>query len=192
MNATIRRTVRAAMAFLAIGMMTAALAAPVVASHVVVRTSFPSAGTVGEIVPLAVELRTPDGAPLSGTTVTYYLHMSFAGVEGEADIGSAVTDDNGVATIQYQPRAAGRHEMRMEYLAPGATTAEEVVATFDVTGGTQLYRSAGGVDIPGINAGLLMVVLGTVWLILLSVAFRLVAIAHAGGATEPPRDGAPR
>lgn len=192
MSATIRRTVRAAMALLAVGTMTVALAAPVVASHVVVRTSFPSTGTVGKIVALAIDIRTPDDAPLSGTTVTYYLHMSFAGVEGEAEIGQAVTDDNGVATIQYQPRAAGLHEVRMEYLAPGATTAEEVVATFDVAGGTQLVRSAGGADIPGINPGLLMVVLGTVWLILLSVAFRLVAIARAGGAAEPPSGEAAR
>jgi hypothetical protein len=172
--------------------MTVAFAAPVVASHVVVRTSFPSTGTVGQIVALAIDLRTPEGAPLSGTTVTYYLHMSFGGVEGQAEIGRAVADDSGVATIQYQPRAAGLHEVRMEYLAPGATTAEEVVATFDVAGGTQLVRSAGGADIPGINSGLLMVVLGTVWLILLSVAFRLVAIARAGGASEPARgDGPP-
>ena len=192
MNTTFRRTARPALAFLAAGTMTVILAAPVVASHVAVRTSFPTAATVGQIVPLAMDIRTPDGAPLSGTTVTYYLHMSFAGVEGEAEIGRAVTDDQGVATIQYQPRAAGLHEVRIEYLAPGATTAEEVVATFDVAGGTQLYRSAGGVDIPGINPGLLMVVVGAVWLILLSVSFFLVAIARAGGATEPSRGDAPR
>ena len=192
MNTTIRRTVRTAMALLAVGAMTIALAAPVVASHVVVRTAFPSGGTVGEIVQLAVDIHTPDGAPLAGTTVTYYLHMSFAGAQGEAEIGRALTDDSGVATIQYVPRAAGRHEVRMEYLAPGATIVEEVVGTFDVAGGAQLVRSAGGVDIPGFNPGLLMVVLGTVWLILLSVAFFLVAIARAGEVTGPPRGQAPQ
>lgn len=192
MSATIWRTVRAATALLAFGAMTMILAAPVLASHVVVRTAFPSAGTVGEIVPLAMDVRTPDGAPLPGTTVTYYLHMSFAGVEGEAQIGRAVTDEDGIATIGYRPRAAGLHEVRMEYLPPGATTAEQVIGSFDVAGGPQLYRSSGGVDIPGINPGLLMVVLGTVWLILLSVAFRLIAIARAGGATGPPPGDASR
>lgn len=186
MNATVWRTLRGAMALLVVGTLAGALAAPVVASHVAVRTSFPGDGTVGQIVPLAVDLRTRDNAPLAGTTVTYYLHVSFAGVEDETEIGRAVTDDNGVAEIQYRPRTAGLHEVRMEYMAPGAATAEELVATFDVAGGTQLVRSAGGVDIPGVNPGLLMAVLGTVWLILLSVAFRLVAIARAGDATEPP------
>jgi hypothetical protein len=190
MNQTIRRVARPAAALLAAAAMTVVLTVPVVASHLVVRTSFPSAATVGESVSLAVSLGTPEGAPLAGATVTYYLHMSFAGVEGEGVIGRAVTDDDGVAAIHYLPRAAGLHEVRIEYLAPGAETVEEVLGNFDVAGGTQLVRSAGGVDIPGINPGLLMVVLGTVWLILLSVAFRLVGIARAGGAAEPRGDAA--
>lgn len=190
MNQTIRRVARPASALLAAGAMTFILAVPVVASHLVVRTSFPSAATVGESVSLAVDLGTADGAPLAGATVTYYLHMSFAGVQGDAVIGRAVTDDDGVAVIHYLPRAAGLHEVRIEYLEPGATTVEEVLGNFDVAGGTQLVRSVGGVDIPGINPGLLMVVLGTVWLILLSVAFRLVGIARAGGAAEPRGDAA--
>ncbi len=192
MNATIRQTVRAALVLVAVGALTVALAAPAVASHVTVRTSMPSAGAVGEIIPLAIDLHTPDGAPLSGTTVTYYLHMSFAGVEGHALIGRAVTHDAGVAALRYVPPTTGLHQVRMEYLAPDSTTVESVIATFDVAGGTQLVRSAGGVDIPGINPGLLMVVLGGVWLILLRVSFRLVAIARAGGADVPLEGDGPR
>lgn len=189
MNAPIRRIVRAALVVLAVGVMTVALASQTLASHVLVRTAFPSGGNVGQIVSLAIDIHTPDGTPLAGTTVTYYLHMSFAGVEGEAEIGRALTDDAGIASISYEPRQAGTHEVRMEYLAPGLTTPEELIATFDVVGGTQLYRSAGGVDVPGINSGLLMVVLGAVWLILLSVALRLVGIARAGREIgSPPLD----
>lgn len=191
MNATIRRIVRALLVMLAIGVMMAVLAGQALASHVQVRTAFPSAGSVGQIVALAVDIHTPDGAPLAGTTVTYYLHMSFAGVEGEAEIGQALTDDAGIATISYQPRAAGTHQVRMEYLGPGEATPENIVATFEVAGGTQLYQSAAGVDVPGINSGLLMVVLGTVWLILLYVAFRLIGIARAGREAGPtPRETA--
>jgi hypothetical protein len=192
MNATIRRIVRAVLAVLAVGVLTAALAGQAFASHVLVRTAFPSTGSVGQIVSLAVDIHTPEGAPLAGTTVTYYLHMSFAGVEGEAEIGQALTDDSGIATISYQPRAAGTHQVRMEYLAPGVTTPEEVVASFEVAGGEQLYQPAEGVDVPGINSGLLMVVLGAVWLILLSVAFRLVGIARAGREVESPPLDQPR
>ena len=192
MNHTIPRVARLALTLLAAGAMTVIMAVPVLASHVVVRTSFPSAATVGESVSLAVDLGTADGAPLAGATVTYYLHMSFAGVEGDGVIGRAVTDDAGVAAIHYLPRAAGLHEVRIEYLAPDAATVEEVLGTFDVAGGEQLVRSSGGVDIPGINPGLLMAVLGGVWLILLSVAFRLVGIARASGRADPPAGAAPR
>lgn len=192
MNATIGRGARAAFVVLAVGVMSVAVAGQALASHVVVRTAFPGAGSVGQNVSLAVDIHTPDGAPIPGTMVTYYLHMSFAGVEGEAEIGRALTDDAGIAIISYKPRAAGTHTVRMAYLAPGASAAEEVVATFEVAGGTQLYRSAGGVDVPGINAGLLMVVLGTVWLILASVAFRLVGIARAGSEAGPPQRAARR
>lgn len=191
MNATFRHTVRAALVLVAVGALTVALASSAVASHVTVRTSMPKAGAVSDIVPLAIDLHAPDGAPLSGTTVTYYLHMSFAGVEGEAEIGRAMSDDAGIAAIRYQPRAAGTHEVRMEYTTAGSTTPEEVFGTFEVaSGGQQLYRSAGGPDIPGINPGLLMLVLGSVWLILLATSFRLVAIARAGGvAGSPEGDG---
>ena len=192
MNHTSPRVARPALALLAAGAMTIILAVPVLASHLVVRTSFPSAATVGESVSLAVDLGTADGAPLAGATVTYYLHMSFAGVEGDGVIGRAVTDDAGIAAIRYLPRAAGLHEVRIEYLAPNAATVEEVLGTFDVAGGEQLVRSSGGVDIPGINPGLLMAVLGGVWLILLSVAFRLVGIARASGRADPPAGAAPR
>lgn len=192
MNAAFLQTVRAALIPLAVGALTVGFAATAVASHVTVRTSMPSAGAVGEVIPLAIDLHTPDGAPLSGTTVTYYLHMSFAGVEGQAVIGRAVTDDAGVAALRYEPRTAGLHQLRMEYLPPGSTTVESVIATFDVAGGTQQVRSAGGPDIPGINPGLLMLVLGGVWLILLRVSFRLVAIARAGGADIPPEGDGPR
>lgn len=189
---TIRRAARPALSLLAAAALAVVLAVPVLASHLVVRTSFPSAATVGESVSLAVDLGTADGAPLAGATVTYYLHMSFAGVVGEGVIGRAVTDEAGIAAIHYLPRAAGLHEVRIEYLAPGAETVEEVLGTFDVAGGEQLYRSSGGVDIPGINPGLLMAVLGGVWLILLSVAFRLVGIARASGRVDPPAGVAPR
>jgi hypothetical protein len=74
----------------------------------------------------------------------------------------------------------------MEYLTPGEDTVEVVSTAFDVAGSEQLYRSAANVEIPGAGGGLVMVVLGTVWSILLWVAFRFVAIARAGGNVTTP------
>ncbi|MDO8484893.1 MAG: hypothetical protein Q7S35_08095 [Candidatus Limnocylindrales bacterium] len=186
MNVITRRAIRTAIGVLAVGAIAVAMAGPALASHVAVQTTVPDEGTVGEVLLSTVDLRAGDGTPLQGTTVIFYLHMSFAGVVGEAEIGRAVTDETGVATLAYRPRLAGHHELRMEYVTPGDGEVEATSTSFDVTGGQQLYRSAAGIDVPGVDAGLLMAVLATVWSILFWVALRFVAIARAGGEARTP------
>lgn len=181
-----RRSIRRLIGVVAAGGLALALTGPVIASHVHVSTTAPASASLGEMVSIPVALQAEDGAPLQGTTVVYYLHAVFAGVTGEAEIGRAVTDEAGVATLAYRPRVAGHHELRMEYLTPGEDTVEAVSLTFDVTGGTQLYRSAASVDIPGVNGGLIMAVLATAWSILLWVVFRFVVIARAAGQAQAP------
>ena len=186
MNVITRRTVRMALGFFAVGVLALALTGPALASHIHVSATVPSDVTVGEMVRIPVALEAEDGAPLRGTTVVFYLHAVFAGVTGEAEIGRAVTDETGVATLAYRPRLAGHHELRMEYITPGEGTAEVVSTAFDVTDGEQLYRSAASVEIPGVSGGLLMAVLATVWSILFGVALLIVAIARAGGEIRTP------
>jgi hypothetical protein len=185
MNVLAQRIVLTVVGFVSVGVIAVALTGPVLASHVHVSATIPSSATLGEMMLMPVALQAEDGAPLQGTTVVFYLHAAFAGVTGEAEIGRAVTDETGVATLVYRPRLAGHHEVRMEYLTPGEEV--EVVSTaFDVAGGEQLYRSAANVEIPGVSGGLVMAVLGTVWSILLWVAFRFVAIARARGEVMTP------
>ena len=184
-----RRSVRIVAGLLAAGAIAVSLAGPALASHVLVQTSTPGEGILGGIVNVPVTLQSPDGAPLQGTTVIFYLHASFAGVEGEAEIGRAMTDENGVASIAYRPRLAGHHEIRMEFVAPAGGEVEVTSTAIDVTGGGQLYRSPAGVDVPGVGVELLMVVLAIVWSILFWVVFRLVAIARGGGEVGTPAPG---
>jgi len=186
MNTITRRTIRTAIGLFAVGVLALALTGPALASHVHVSATVPGDVTVGEMIRIPVALEAEDGAPLRGTTVVFYLHAVFAGVTGQAEIGRAVTDEMGVATLAYRPRLAGHHELRMEYVTPGETKAEVVTTAFDVTGGEQLYRSAPGIDVPGLNVGLLMAVVTTVWSILFGVALLIVAIARAGGEIGTP------
>lgn len=186
MNVITRRAVRVAISFLAVGAIAVALAGPALASHARVRITVPTDVIVGETVRMPFALQALDGAPLQGMTVVFYLHASFAGVAGEAEIGRAVTDETGVATLAYRPRLAGHHELRMEYVTSGDGEIEVFTTAFDVTGGEQIYSPAAGLDVPGLNVGLLMVVLATVWSILFWVALRLVAIARAGGESRTP------
>lgn len=185
MNGIAGRFGRTAIGFVAAGAIAVALAGPALASHARVRISVPTDVAVGETVHMPVTLQALDGAPLKGITLTFYLHAVFAGVVGEAEIGRAVTDESGVATLAYKPRLAGHHQLRIEYATSDGSEIEVVTTAFDVGGGTQIHSPAAGLEVPGLNVGLLMAVLATVWSILFWVALRLVAIARAGGESGP-------
>ena len=156
------------------------------ASHVVVQPSFPDGMDLGQSVEVPIALHDTAGQPVPGTAVVFYQHASFAGVSGEIVVGRGVTDRDGVATLTYRPRQAGHHEIRVEYLSPGEGEPELATTTIDVAGGAQLYRTPPGIEVPGLNVGLLMAVLTTVWSILLGVALLLVAIARAGAESLTP------
>ena len=159
-----------------------ALAGTADASHVSATIIVPDEVAVGRPVEIQALLQgADDGAPVAGTRVTFYMNASFAGVEGEVQLGQAVTDENGVATLIHEPRSASVHQIRIEYTLPGDSEPETITTSMNVaSGGSQLYRSTAGVDIPGLNVWLIMTVVAIVWAILMSVAVRVIAIARAG------------
>ena len=173
-----------------------ALAGTADASHMKLDVVAPSQLTVWDSVDIQAVLHAAHGGEaVAGATVTFYMDGSFGGIDGEVMLGQAVTDGNGIAALNYQPRSAGEHQLRVEYLTPGAGEPEETTWSHTVTGATeQLYRSSAGVQIPGLNVWLLIAVVATVWVILLSVAVRVIAIANAptdAGARSPAsRSGA--
>ena len=152
------------------------------ADHLSAEITVPSQIPVGEQVQVKAILRSADtGLAVPGTIVTYYAGASFGGVNGDVELGQAVTDENGVAVLEYQPRITGVHQIRIEYLPPGQEEPEVAATAFSVAGNVQLYRSVSGVEIPGLNVWLLITVVATVWAILFfGVAVRVVAIARAG------------
>ena len=173
-----------------------ALAGTADASHMKLDVVAPSQLTVGDSVDIQAVLHAAHGGEaVEGATVTFYMDGSFGGIDGEVILGQAVTDENGVAALSYQPRSAGEHQLRVEYLTPDAGEPEETTWSHTVTGATeQLYRSSAGVQIPGLNVWLLIAVVAAVWVILLSVAVRVITIANAptdAGARSPAsRSGA--
>jgi hypothetical protein len=117
-------------------------------------------------------------------TVIFHEEVTFGGVTSDVELGQAVTDANGAAVLTYAPRTAGAHEIHVRY-AYGDGEAEDAAASMTVPAtGQQLYRSTAGIKIPGLNVWLLMALVAVVWVILLSVAMRVIAIAHAG-SDEP-------
>lgn len=172
-----------ALAALLAGAGTFALAEPAGATHVVVEVAAPQRLEVGQAGPLEVSLLSAeDGQALVGAPVTVSMDASFSDVAGEVELGRAVTDEHGTAVLPFEPRIAGEHTLRIEYLAPGEREAEVTTAAISVAGAAQVHRSASGVQIPGLNVWLIMAVVASVWAILFSVGVRVVFIARAGGA----------
>lgn len=168
-----------------------ALAGVASASHLEAELTPSDAAEVGQPSEVQAALHfADDGSPAAEVPVTFYMTASFAEVEGEIVLGEAVTDAGGVATLEYEPRTAGDHEIRMEYAAGEGGEPESVTSTISVAGGSQqLHQSTAGVDIPGLNVWLLIAVVGGVWAILLSVALRVIAIAHNGSEAGPGAEG---
>jgi len=156
------------------------------ASHAKLKVVAPIELTAGDSAEVQAILRSADdGLPVAAAAVTFYMEASFGGIDGEVELGRAMTDENGAAILSYQPRSEGEHQIRVEYLTPGASEPEEATWSHSVAGATgQLYRSTAGVQIPGLNVWLLIALVSGVWAILLSVALRVIAIARAGTAAE--------
>lgn len=171
---------------LTLGVAMLALAGTASASHVKVDISAPQQGAAGDAIRVEAMLRAADtGLPVANTPVSFYTDGSFGGVTGEIELGRAVTDQNGVATLSYQPRSVGDHEIRIEYLMPGESEPEVATTTIFVAGASQLYRSTAGIQVPGLNVWLIIALLTVVWSILFSIGLRILAIARAGSDMEP-------
>ncbi len=185
---------KALLVTVALGAAMFALAGTADATHAKLDVRAPAQVSVGDSVAVQAVLHSAHGGePIGGATVTFYAEASFGGVDGEVLLGRAITDEDGVALLSYQPRSEGEHQIRVEYMTPDASEPEEATWSHTVTGAPQqLYRSEAGVQIPGLNVWLLIALVAGVWAILLSVALRVIAIARAGtqaGAPSPEAAG---
>lgn len=180
-----RMIVRAVLVLAAVGAGALALSGTASATHVKAEIAGPDGADVGRTTEVQAALHfVDDGQPAANVPVTFYVATSFGGVDGEVELGQAVTDEDGVAKLGYEPRIGGEHTIRMEYATGDTGETESATTSMSVGGGEQLYRSTAGVDIPGLHVWLLMVVVGAVWAILLSVAARVIVIARAGSSQE--------
>lgn len=164
-----------------LGAVTPAAGAGAQASQVEVRISAPEEAQVGEEIQIQVTLESTDrGAPVADAEVTLYREASFGGVTGDTQVDEAITGEDGVALLDYEPRTAGDVELRVEYAAPDSAEPQAAIITILVAEGQQLHRSTAGIEVPGLNVWLLIAVLSAVWGILFAAALMVHGIARAG------------
>ena len=157
------------------------------AAHIRVDLSVPEQPAIGQPMDVQAHFHSESDDAITDMEVTFHEEVSFGGVTSDVELGRAVTDEDGFAALTYEPRTAGDHEIHVRYTY-GDGEEEDAAASLTVPAtGQQLYRSTAGVKIPGLNVWLLMALVATVLAILLSVAFRVVAIAHDDDASPMGR-----
>jgi len=157
------------------------------ASHLLTHISEPTAALVGQPSEVDAAVTSADtGAPVAGVSVTFYAHAAFGRVDGFMEIGRAVTNSAGVATISFVPRESGVHDIRVDYTGSAAGAAEQTTATIAVDGAApQMYVQKAGIQVPGLNSRLIMGLLTVVWGTLLFIGVTIIRIARAGKVEGP-------
>ncbi len=150
----------------------------------------PEQVTLGDEVIVTAVLRDGNGAPVPAATVILWSAATFLSTGGAIELGRAVTNAQGKATLLYQARTEERALLNAYF--PGDSRYDPASATVElmVQGSSQLYQSTAGVRVPGIGVWLLVGVLGIVWSIYLTVMVLLTLIAREGSKAPLETGGA--
>ncbi|GMQ85699.1 MAG: hypothetical protein BMS9Abin07_1267 [Acidimicrobiia bacterium] len=164
----------------------ALLAGTAAAADTSIAVGAPDSVAVGDRVAVKAVVTSGD-APVEGAIVELTYQASFGGITRRVELDRESTDANGVALLEYEQRAADNGEMRVAYLGPDDIDVEPFTFTIGVApGGKPQYIPEAGVDIPGLNGILVMIVIGLVWLLLAYAAIQLVLVGRrtSGPTTE--------
>ncbi len=141
----------------------------------------------GQLV-LTATLTTTDGKPVSDQRIQFYEKASFMGGEREALLGTATTDSNGAAAIQYQPAHTGTDTIVVRFASNGGYQATESQLQLDVTDVVPPFTSEPAPFATvgtGLSIAFALLVVGT-WAALLGTLLRSItgirAAARASGA----------
>lgn len=153
------------------------------AADVVLEVSGPTDAVVGEELEIvAVVHDSATGEPVEGVTIVFSSSAFFAGVTGEIELGSVVSNEVGVATYETAFTVRGVHQVRAEI--EGQPETETATVTIGVDIGPQLVEAEAGVSIPGIGSWLVTAVIAAVWVVMIVAALWLVRVSRSGREAE--------
>lgn len=160
----------------------------------------PDSTAMGEPIYLQALLIDSAGAPLPDVPIVFTSPAEFLNSSGDVDIAKAITNDQGLAVAEYQPRRDGSLTIQAEFRGNERYEPVKAAAQLTVTQPRQLYEQSAGVEIPGLSsapqsgplAGLIplwpaisgwpiAMVLLIVWSLYLTVVMLMFRIVRAGG-----------
>lgn len=142
--------------------------------------SFQGEAVVGQPFEVIATVHAAGGAPIPGAEVTLTYLATFAGDQGFVTIAMATTDEDGAATLRFEPRVAGEYSLRAAFTVGGQPVEGVATATLPVSAsGEQLYQSHPGIRVFA-QEWILGAVVGAVWLALFAIALGIADIARSG------------
>lgn len=143
-----------------------------------------SSTTAGEVVSLMATLRDAKGAPVPKAEVRFYVDAQFAGTSGPMEIGTATTDANGVAFLEYQPSLAmAEHKVTLAFEGQGVFAHSEtavVIRQSAMPAPAYRVESSGLEFLREWAPVVLVLILLAIWAIYTVVLSQLLAIRRNG------------
>lgn len=130
-----------------------------------INLGFEPSVVAGENILVSAYLTDPAGSPIYDVEIRFTFDSEFMNVSAPIDIGSAITDETGLALVLFEPRAEGAINVTATFAGTEVFTAATESKTLEVLPGKQIYRELPPYRIPGANVWLITGLISTVWII---------------------------
>ncbi len=148
-----------------------------------VELAMPAAVTVGDEIELRATVSV-GGAGATGVTVKFLRFAKFMNAGNDVLIGTATTDSNGVAVVDFLPRSEGEILITAEVEATDDVRSAITDGVVEVGAGPALFTQEAGISVPGITVAWLAVILGAIWMTFMYVLVLVWRIAKQGALLE--------
>ncbi len=131
----------------------------------IINLGFEPFAVAGEEIAVSAYLRDPVGNPVYGAEIRFTYEAKFMNVSDSVEIGTAITDENGLALVLFEARTEGENRLRATFAGNDIFAPVSATGTLSVLPGKQIYRELPPYRIPGADVWLTTGLISTVWLI---------------------------
>ena len=140
-------------------------------------------------VQLSATIKSPAGVPVPKAAVTFLLSTTEFGTPARlVPLGSATTDNTGVATLKFAPRVTGNQGFAATYTGAGAKPVTSSTAVVAVTVAQSLYHPAPAKPLASVGDVLvlaLFAIVAAIWLTLATQIWRVRRVCRSAGQVTP-------
>lgn len=164
-NSTTRLTTAAAVALLLAVTSTWLSVASAQQPVPTISLGFEETAVPGQTIAVSAYLVDPLGSPIYDVEISFGYDVEFLNVSDSVDIGTAITDETGLALLTWEPRSEGAINVTATFAGNEVFAPVAGSGFLEVLPGQQLYRELPPYRIPGANVWLTTGLITTIWII---------------------------